>query len=632
MLSVLGGTRLGRMDTTALAQQGKLHEPHTSRECESLIRCRDRMRPTTAAVDTDMASYTFTRPPSQDLIIDGTADARSHAHDAEPSSNCTPASELTSDDLQAPISAMQKLSKKDATCQSPQAQANAHPNTEPRFGLRPGRLFGDKAQRQDVVSSGILSPRQARQLFNAFMASASTLLPIFDPILDSFENLRSREPFCFAVILTLASHIEGLLLRKQCLTEIKELIAESLFEYPATLGKVQGMILLVAYAEEAWFAIGYVQQMAFDLQLDKLASDHTRDPKNHIAFSCRGESVWLGLCFIEREIAIGTARSSRMPRVSATDLTRLTSHFEASPPSMRLTALVEAVQMRDDFLALLRSAENLEDVGLDKLHHVQGEFEQWLQRWDKLYADRGYDAYSFQRTSLHGQKRYALIFLGSAAIGKLMGNRNVPEILTTSNGALSKIVDFVMAIALDQLDLILQSDSYQWYLKWATNYTILSLTFTCMFALEISKHRNHPTPTDVFNSVTGISQLLGDYHDPFFHHLIEARLSQHPAAPMISGAKPTNSGGNLRTLGCTPEPGSAIRDYDANPGAYNTPYQPTLVDVGGPLEPVITNDTIQRSDTLSQLLETSNWMTNPSSMLLFDVDSWQQTNDFDANC
>lgn len=185
------------------------------------------------------------------------------------------------------------------------------------------------------------------------MTGASVFLPIFDPILDSFETLRLREPFCFAVILTLASCIDGSAHREQCLSEVKELLARSLFHYPASLGKVQGMLLLVVYAESTWFAIGHALQMALDLGLNKVLShEHMPDHEglsSHTAGQrevIRRARVWLALCFIEREIAIGTARLSRIPKVSAADLSHFTCQSQAHPPNMRLAALVEAVQIR----------------------------------------------------------------------------------------------------------------------------------------------------------------------------------------------------------------------------------------------------------------------------------------------
>lgn len=323
----------------------------------------DRDRPNTmqtATVDSNLLSSSVP-PPSHGLVTGRVPSVRGSPTEAEACLHHTPTTQpsgLTSEDLRAPVSAMHNMSHyEDSTHRLSKTPTDAGYSADQRSVLSPGLLFGRETRQEDMVSKGILDQRQARQLFNTFMASASSFLPIFDPILDSFETLRSREPLCFAVILTLASCIDGSLLREQCLREVKELVAGSLFHYPASLGKVQGMILLVAYAESTWFAIGHALQMALDLGLDKtLSHEQMPDQQSLVSHSegqrqvIRSARVWLALCFIEREIAIGTARLSRIPKVPATALAHFTCQSQAHPPNMRLAALVEAVQIRGSTL------------------------------------------------------------------------------------------------------------------------------------------------------------------------------------------------------------------------------------------------------------------------------------------
>ncbi|KAM5344070.1 hypothetical protein ACJ41O_012607 [Fusarium nematophilum] len=427
----------------------------------------DRVRPRTmqaAAVDLGLPPAPAPAP-SQGLVTGRAPSVRGSPTEADAYHHTptTQPSELTSEDLRAPVSAMHNMSQYEgSTHRLSKTPTDAGYSAHQRSAFRPGLLFGRETKQEDMVSKGILDQRSARQLFNTFMASASSFLPIFDPILDSFETLRCREPFCFAVILTLASCIDGSLLREQCLKEVKELVAGSLFHYPASLGKVQGMILLVAYAESTWFAIGHALQMALDLGLDKTLSHEQMPDRQSLSHSegqrqvIRSARVWLALCFIEREIAIGTARLSRIPKVPPADL----AHFTY------------------EFLSTITSAEDLEDSGLHQLRCMEARFEEWLQHWDALHKDCGYDVSSFQRTSLYGQKRYAMIFLGCATLGRISGSRQLSVAIKDLGGAMSEIIDFVISIAMDQLHLVLQSESYRWHLKWATNYTILSLTFT----------------------------------------------------------------------------------------------------------------------------------------------------------
>ncbi|CAG9992958.1 unnamed protein product [Clonostachys byssicola] len=531
-------------------------------------------------------------------------------------------SELTSQDLRAPVSAMHNMSQsEESRHNSSRASTDtAYCANQPR--AKPsGSLFGRNVQQKDMVSKGIIDDQQARQLFT------------------SFEALRLREPFCFGVILTLACCIDGLLQREQCVAEIKALVAGTLFDCRATIGTVQGMMLLVIYAENTWFAIGHALQMAQDLKLDQFLSDQqvlnqpgVSENIGQQRRTMRNARVWLALCLIEREVAIGTARSCRIPKVSAADLTYLTHQSLAHPPNMRFASLVEAVQVRDEFLSEITAAGDLQDTGIRRLHHMESKFAEWLQNWDAHHRDYGYDISSFQRTSLRGQKNYALIFLGCATISKLSGNRQLSRAVRDSSGALSDTVDFVMAIALKQLQLILESESYRWYLKWATNYTYSSSLMPMfhelipegIFALEMSRHRDDLNAPEVLTTITGIAEILAGYHDPFFYQLIQARLSHHSSAssyiiPEQSSQNQAETTYNSKTM--------SDRYVTTSATTSSPQFQLPHSSMGQSLLPDMD---FSGQSPLSQLLETPDWMMNPSSMLVFDVDDWQNNDTLGA--
>ncbi|CAH0055628.1 unnamed protein product [Clonostachys solani] len=528
-------------------------------------------------------------------------------------------SELTSQDLRAPVSAMHNMSQnEESRHHSSRASTDTTYCTNQTQAKPSGILFGRNVKQTDMVSKGIIDHRQARQLFT------------------SFEALRFREPFCFGVILTLACCIDSLLQREECLSEIKDLIARTLFDCRATIGTVQGMMLLVVYAENTWFAIGHALQMAQDLKLDRILSDQQVQNQPGVSENIeqqrqtiRNARVWLALCLIEREVAIGTARPCRIPKVLAADLTYFAHQSLAHPPNMRFASLVEAVQVRDEFLSEITAAGDLQDTGLRRLHHMESKFEEWLQNWDAHHRDYGYDISSFQRTSLRGQKHYALIFLGCASISKISGNRQLSRAVKDSSGTLTETVNFVMAIALKQLQLILESESYRWHLKWATNYTVLSLTFTCMFALEMSRHREELATPELFTTITGIADILAGYHDAFFYQLIHARLSHHPSASSYMIPEPNH----LECSQNQAETSSSSKKMSAqcetpSAAASSTQFQIPHNSVGRPLLPDMD---FGGQTTLSQLLETPDWMMNPSSMLLFDVNDWQNNDASEAN-
>lgn len=547
----------------------------------------------------------------------------------------TQPSELTSKDLSAPVSAMHNISHSNPAQDITKTPTDTYYSFEqqqpaPHLGL----FFGHNIRHDDIITRGLIDQTQARQLFNSFMTNATNFLPIFDPILDSFETLRTREPFCFAVVLFLASCMEVSSSTSACVQDVRDLMSRSLFQYPASLGKIQAMILLVAYAESTWYALGHALQMALDLGMDKaLSNDQMPSQTSHFSPSknqrrnIHRARVWLALCFIEREIAMGMAKTSRMPQVSSRDLSQLTCQSHVHPSNMRLASLVEAVQVRNEFLQDITLATDLESSALVRLQHMNTRFDEWFQHWDALHKDCGYDVSSFQRTSLQGQRSYAMMFLGCATIGRVSGNQPLSTAISTS-ASLTEVVKYVLPMAMDQLHRVVESDSYRWHLRWATYYTTLSLAFagklsllTCerrlltvlsaIFALEMCKHEYETEKQqEVSTVVTAVAQILKNHHDPFFFRLIQARLAQHV------GTSPIDFGFEQY-----PQQQQTVSLYEneATSGTNaigvisdNMMGESRVMDIGRTAAP----------GTLDQFLDTADWMTNPSSMMVFDTEKW----------
>lgn len=182
-------------------------------------------------------------------------------------------------------------------------------------------------------------------------------MSIFDFVIDTFDSLRTREPFCFVVILALACCVEQIpdfpeISKSMVQDEVKRLAAQSLFKRPATLGSVQAMLLLAAYTDESWFAVGHALQMARDLKLDLALpalvsnSEMQSVPLRKQKYLIRHVRIWLALCFIEREIAAGTATRSRIEPIDIGLLQKFRNHPLYSAADLRVTSLVEIVQIR----------------------------------------------------------------------------------------------------------------------------------------------------------------------------------------------------------------------------------------------------------------------------------------------
>lgn len=199
-----------------------------------------------------------------------------------------------------------------------------------------------------------------------FYAGANPFIPILDPVVDTFDSLRLRSPFCLITIMYIAlSQRHGTIagpagerqvaLRDLALKEARRLATESLFEKPATLEAVQAMVLLAAYSRKVWFAIGHALQMAVDLGLDRAVDrlhGQTQGNSPEAYRLLREARTWLVLHHLDRELAFGTARPPRMQLITTDLLRKYLSHPITTSSDMRYVSIIEITRLRGmSFLA-----------------------------------------------------------------------------------------------------------------------------------------------------------------------------------------------------------------------------------------------------------------------------------------
>jgi hypothetical protein len=192
------------------------------------------------------------------------------------------------------------------------------------------------------------------------MTSANGFMPLFDPVVDTFETLRQRSRFCFTVILAITLRVSHRStnpddLFNLCWEEAHNLAAKSLFMGSPELETVQGMVLLAAYSEKNWFAIKHARQLGQDLGLDQFLpqlldqlQQHQNAREKHLKrrYLAQGIRTWLILHYVEQEVVDGTARQSRVPPIQE-QLLRSFINIPASTSSdIRIASTIEVVQLR----------------------------------------------------------------------------------------------------------------------------------------------------------------------------------------------------------------------------------------------------------------------------------------------
>ena len=192
------------------------------------------------------------------------------------------------------------------------------------------------------------------------MAGSKNFLPLFDPIRDTFDSIRSRSPFCFSVIIYLASRADIDLRRNTHIQrvlqdEAQRLAEDSFFERPTKLETVQGMVFLAAYSEKTWFSTALILRTALDSglekSLDRLLSQE-QAPRSYLSATMADRKLvwqtrtWLISFTLELDVASGTGRKSRIDEVDILKLQKFLEYPLSLPCDMRTVSLIELHQLR----------------------------------------------------------------------------------------------------------------------------------------------------------------------------------------------------------------------------------------------------------------------------------------------
>ncbi|OAL24953.1 hypothetical protein AYO20_10556 [Fonsecaea nubica] len=349
----------------------------------------------------------------------------------------------------------------------------------------------------DVVLDIFKDESQARLLFASYFEGGNPYLPMFDPVVDTFDSIRARSPFCLIAILFIAlKQKSGIVhkvttdlqktVREACLQEARRQVCDSIFESP-TLESVQAMTLLAANAEKSWFAIGHAHEMALELGLDYaldelLSADSLTTDRAHFHSGSRRARTWLILYHIERELAVGTARK---PRIRQLDTALLRHYLDlpvSYPSDMRFVATVEIVQLRSDIQRQIENTTSLSAISESAPREFERKAQEWFQYWDGRFKAYNVNEDSLNRISLRTQKNYSAITICCTILGRL--HKNIDTYMLPT---MDEIVRRTAETVSDQLCLIEHSKSYRWHFRWAPTYSALMLTFVVVLALQLAQ-------------------------------------------------------------------------------------------------------------------------------------------------
>ncbi|CAG8099181.1 unnamed protein product [Penicillium salamii] len=266
--------------------------------------------------------------------------------------------------------------------------------------------------RGDVIAREIVSEELARVMYERYVESNSEVseftggsknyLPLFDPIRDTFDSIRSRSLFCFTVIIYLASRAVTDLrgdthMQRVLQDEAQRLAEDSFFERPTKLETVQGMILLAAYSEKTWFSIALILRTALDSGLEKsldtLLSQESV-PRSSLSASMAERQLvwqtrtWLISFTLELDVASGTGRKSRIAEVDVVKLRKFLDYPLSLPCDMRTVCIIELHQLRGQYRMIIDNASTISDIVSNELPAIMTRLQNWWTNWDEIHESK----------------------------------------------------------------------------------------------------------------------------------------------------------------------------------------------------------------------------------------------------
>ncbi|OGM44072.1 putative C6 transcription factor [Aspergillus bombycis] len=389
----------------------------------------------------------------------------------------------------------------------------------------------------DIVTRGIVTEERARVMYERFMGGSKNFLPLFDPIRDTFDSIRSRSVFCFTVIIYLASRAVTDLrsdthLQRVLQDEAQRLAEDGFFERPTKLEAVQGMILLAAYSEKTWFSTALILRTALDSGLEKsldtlLSQENV--PRSSLTASMADRQLvwqtrtWLISFTLELDVASGTGRKSRIAEVDIMKLRKFLEYPLSLPCDMRTVCIIELHQLRGQSRVIIENSSTIDHIVLTELPAIMGRLQNWWTTWDEIHNNNGFHAGAFQRSSLKLMLNYARIFVlcaSLARIQKLLSAVSSSDPETMDLRVLNLWQSLVTTI-MDLLAFIITEPAYRCQLEWAPTYPALTIAFVTTFALRIARWR--PTLIDqdlLLERVHHICEFLKQPPYPDIHRTV----------------------------------------------------------------------------------------------------------------
>ncbi|GFF72168.1 conserved hypothetical protein [Aspergillus lentulus] len=436
---------------------------------------------------------------------------------------------------------------------------------------------------KDVIARGIITEEQARGIYERFMNGSKNFLPLFDPVRDTYDSIRSRSLFCFTVIIYLASRAVPELrsnnhLQRVLQDEAQKLAEDSFFERPTKLETVQGMILLAAYSEKSWFSTALILRTALDSGLEKSLDTllaQTNTPRSYLSATMEDRILvwqtrtWLITYTTELDIAAGTGRKSRVNELDVTKLRKYLDYPLSLPSDMRTVSVIEIHQLRARARRTIDSTTAGQLLSTE-LPAIMARLEEWWKTWDGIHDQNGFHAGAFQRSSLKYMLNYARVYVLCATIARIQKRPSSEVLPDPESDAVLGLWKSLVEIIMGQMAWLVNESAYRCQLTWAPTYPALTIAFITTFAVRVA--RWHPALIDqslVLQRAQQISEILKLPPYPDIHRTVSI-FSNYASALFAERSSTANQGtATSNTAGSSMQPRQGTDNPRSDSGLFD---------------------------------------------------------------
>ncbi|ODN84061.1 hypothetical protein, variant [Cryptococcus amylolentus CBS 6039] len=366
----------------------------------------------------------------------------------------------------------------------------------------------------DVITKGLVSETEARELWDIFFSGCHYFLPIFDKSYDTFETFVDRTPFSTNGLLAVAAKIRagngppGQTF-ESCLAEGQGIARSTLFGPVVRKEAVLALVILSVWSQNGWLPCGHALRAGLDMNLhralDRLAikdEERSEFEERDLVVSAR---IWLNCYMHDHLVSLGNGKPLMLRDDSSVQRAReLISHPMASETDMKLVASVELVNLRIKILEHLTPLHGKVDTST--ITFVKSSFtslRSWYDEWYSFHKQRGYDDECVLIKLMETERVYAEMWTVCVALRGCAWDK------------LSKEQQDLAFYARDSawrcLEIFLRVDNFRKHLKYATHEQLVSVAFAAVFLLKVAIL--YPTSLSrplLISQVTELAHLLSN--------------------------------------------------------------------------------------------------------------------------